>query len=467
MATTTASIATFASLAFVCLAGLVLACTGFGLGYGNCSTKDVSRCDGAYFSRWWAVILEAVVAVGVGAVVLSGKLEQARTIAIAFLVVASSVLMAGLHAALFSVEFAKEKRNAELAAGGLALLTLTNFVGIIMLGISGVGAPRPKETWHIRKIVSATLFVVLLLASWGITLAGTITQQVKCFDDDAKPHCDYDLRFTWWTIAFEFVVMVWVAVGLGVGHLDRMGAAIAGFIALVTVNLMDEGEVAVDSLMRNTSDHNTSDHMSDAMKKLVAAGMLLLCIVNMLVVLFFAVGGVMKVHEEAEGVSPAPCGQWVSGTTIAVLPALLGLALGLGGVVRVHSQYCVGHNHCLHEFRSSYWAFAFELAVLVGIVTLAFVKKEALPRVRGFVVTFLVLASVETMREVGEIWDMDTSKDSLNITARDFKGYNSLGISAAGFAVVTAMNFVLLLVLGLEEPEATPPEGYQAAPAPV
>ncbi|GMH44307.1 hypothetical protein BSKO_12241 [Bryopsis sp. KO-2023] len=455
MARTIASIVTFSVLALVAIVGLVFTCTGFGLGYSQCSAKDAAVCDDAYFSRWWAVVLQAVVAVSVGAIVLSGKLEELRTIAIAFLVVASSVLMAGLDAALFSVEYANEKRNAEFAAGGLALLTLANFVGIIMLGVSGAGGEKRKESWHIRKIVSATLFIVLLLASWGIMLAGTITQQVSCFDDDVEAHCSYKLRFTWWTIAFELVVMVWVAVAMGLNHLEKMGAAISGFIALVTINLMDEAETAVNNLMVDSS---------DSMKKLVAAGVLLLCIVNLLMVLFFAVGGVMKVHEEETGETPTTCSQWVPGTTIAILPLLLGLAMGLGGVVRVHANFCGSSEKggCRDAFRSSYWAFAFELVVVVGIITLAVVKKQALPRVRGFVVTFLVLASVETMREVGEM--LMTTESTLGMIDPNFKGDASLGISAAGFMVVTAMNFVLLLILGLEETEPTPPAGYTSAP---
>lgn len=434
----------FSILTFLGVVGFVVGITGISLGYSD-KVEAEGIDDGAFFERWWPLALQGTVSVVVVIAYIIGVLEKEMVTCLGFLVLSTAVLMSSIHSTLWSVQHVAdkgEKQNAELAAAGFTLLALVNCAGIVILGLR-LGSDKPTvRQWTGVKIAATVVIGLLLLAGWGLMLAGAVLQQVGCFDEDALKDCSYNLRFTWWIVAFEGAVLVTLLIAMIIGHVEKAGVCIAAFLTLVTSNLMDKADDALSDVLT----------FEPSSKELVASGVLILCIMNIVLLLAFALAGLMKANEEQ--VASQEQTAWVISTSVTMLPLLLGLAFALTGIIRLQTLHC--EAECTNLYRASYWAIAFELVVAIGIAKLAYFKKESLPKVRGFILAFLVLASIETMREAGEI--LLAGGEDTNSTFA-----TSQGIAATGFMVVSAMNFVLMLILGCEEC-STDASAYEPAP---
>lgn len=447
MANTVASICLQALLGFVTLGGFVLAVVGLALGYDD-STLNHERV----YENWWPLALEAAVVLGILLAFFTDTLNCHLNAAVAFLTLCTAVISTIAQSVLKDAKYlADDSTNAYLVAAGFIVLAVVDCIGIIFLSFRVTEKEvRSTANWGKQKIAIVVVVGALLLAGWGIRLGGTIPKQVHCLETE-DDMCNYDLRFTWWVMALELVVMVWLLVSVIVGMLDKMAVAIAAFLTIATGNLLDQADQALTDMVE----------VKGVVSELMAGGTLISCIMNMVLLFILCWAGVVCANKHVEDVNlEAGESTWVISTGVSVAPLLLGLGMALAGVSRLHLEYCSGVK-CMNLFRAAYWSAAFELFVIVCICCLAYFKRRSLPKVRVFVEAFLVLASLEAMGQVGTLLNIDVKDMEV---AGEFKGSNSQGIGAAGFMIVSAMNFVLMLVIGCEHVLSPDYTGYQEIP---
>ena len=140
---------TYAVIALLLLLGFVLQIEGVGSARQACGKSSYSGvCDDFFRSFWWATFFEAIVCVVVAATVLFGIWKDVQVPAIAFLAMATVLLMEHAEHSLDmlnkSVRLGSQDSH-RTASAGYIISAMANFVLLLVLGIEKISKPTVPE----------------------------------------------------------------------------------------------------------------------------------------------------------------------------------------------------------------------------------------------------------------------------------------------------------------------------------
>lgn len=125
------------------LLGWLLALGGVGKLHDDC---NVDNCSELFRASWWSIFFQLFVLIFTGLVVVTKSLESARIPVIAFLVLSTVELMDEAEKALQLSDMTQtglSESAINAAAAGFVLMSLFNFVLIVLLGV----AVSPDMEW--------------------------------------------------------------------------------------------------------------------------------------------------------------------------------------------------------------------------------------------------------------------------------------------------------------------------------
>ncbi|GMH44306.1 hypothetical protein BSKO_12240 [Bryopsis sp. KO-2023] len=403
-----------AVVAFVALVGVGLSSAEVILGYRDCldSPTEATECGNHFRPAVWALILELAVLVLTLAGSMMGFVEKAHHAVVGFLVLGAAGMINFSEKTLMgesNIEGSQEK----VAAAGFITLAVVNVGLILWLGIQRVKS-NSSGLRPVREC-SPQRFALLLFVTFGVCIgafmvgASVVEQRNEC---DGKKDCvnALDAGLKWWGVAVVLAVMLTVGVCEAFGILENFGTTLAALVALAAITVMDITDRSLPA--------------SGEAEDIEAAGLIVLSVVSLFVILVLGLINVGRPGVEQSG---------EDNTTLIIyttLPLVFGSALTIAGVARFNNTCtddCMGG-----KFNFMYWTIAFELAaVILSIVG----KKVSLEILRVPSILFVVLATASQMVEVEKLFNV---------------GDKDLGLAAAGFMLTSAMNFVLIGLLGYE-----------------
>lgn len=421
------------AICLVALIGVGLTSTLVVKEYVSCvktkgASTDVGIVSGCGQNRElvWAIALEALVMVSFLIVALFGAVQRVHFGLMGFLVM-SGVLMAKRAQDCLRGETLLDVEDSYVAAGGFVLLAVLNSVLVIWVGVSrakGSGGMRPGT-----RVYSVPRFAVLLLLAFATIIGAFMVagsarrEQLRCADSKGCEEASLELGMKWFGAAFAVFVLFILAVCEGVGILEGFGNTLAAFVAAAGVLVMDQVDYGLDEQLASSR---------GVVQNIQIAGFITLAVVCLALILIL--GYLNGSRRQGEEVQTSTLGVAVKAAyNYSLLPLVLGWTLVLSGLLEDN----IGSN-----FHLTYWTLAFEAA---SVILATFAKHCEYGALKVPSILFMVMVTINLIGRA-ELLMSGNSK--------------FLSLAAGGMILMTAINFILIILLGWEE-EGTGWSGFR------
>lgn len=315
-----------------------------------------------------------------------------------------------------------KEENSFIAAGGFVVLSLLNSVLVLWMGVArakGCGGVRTGN-----RVYSVARFAAMLLTAFAVVLGGFMVggsarkEQVDC---SLPVDCggNLNLGVKWFGAAFAVGVFLLVAVCEAFGILEGFGNTLAAFVATAGVLLMDLVDMGLDEKLSAAR---------GVVQNIQVAGFIVLSVVSLIVILTLGYLSGSKPQGQGEAGSSAIASAVNAAFQYSLLPLALGWTMALAGLLQLHGS---GWSYHL-----TYWTLAAEgAAVIVAVIA----KQWECVKLKVPSILFVVMVTVSLMGRAEKFMEGDKEADEY------------VSIAPGGFILTTAINFILIILLGWEE----------------